>query len=220
MRELLDALVIAIDSVHEVLYLDQIALQHLLVYAVQLQLVQPLHVGLRPVALGIGEYQAVPQAEGQQLLLVPLEVRLDIVPHPDVFLDLIVLLCGNVHSLVAVVLQAFRDVLRVPLVRLDAPVASLYRHRRRREYDAHHITVRQVVIQRIAQASRLIAADELRPLRITLPQVVNVLHHQQMIRLYRLHIPRFFLALRQTAQCKICLMYVHSNVNCGIILHV
>ena len=70
------------------------------------------------------------------------------------------------------------------------------------------------------EADKEVSAYELGSLAVDLPQSINVFCYQNVVRRYRLNVARLFLAQRETAQCKTFLMHVHSDVNCGMIIHV
>ena len=130
---------------------------------------QPFQVRLGPGGLGLRVYQPMPQAEGKDLLLRSLQVCLDVVPHADVFLHLLVFFRGNMHRTVGVVSQTLCDVLRVPLVSLHALLALLFHHGRRSEDHAFQPAALQLMIQRVAQASRFVSADEFCFFTVQLP---------------------------------------------------
>ena len=97
---------------------------------------------LRPVVLDSVIVTPMPQTEGQYLLFDLFQGQTVVIPHPNEFLDLLILLCGNMHRAVIMVRKASGDHGCITSVCFDSLFPAWHRHTCRRKNHALHIVCR------------------------------------------------------------------------------
>jgi len=141
-RKFLDSLLDPSKLCRQIVVGQQIFFQNLLMQFLNTQCAEPAEMCLRPVVLGPVIVTPMPQAEGKNLLLDLFQGKTVVIPHPNEFLDLLILLCGNMHRTVIMVCKASGDHGCVALICFDPLFPARHRHTCRCKDHALHIVCR------------------------------------------------------------------------------
>ena len=161
---------------------------HVLVqgFAVQLRkikLFQPVQVSDAPFMTVIDI--SMTETEGVDLLLDLFQRQFVIIPHPEVFLNRGILICGNMNRVITTIGKALCDHHRITFVGFD-PFPLLSQHRCRCQDCAFDTGFGQLVIKGVAEAAGLVATFNGIGIGRAKPflQVVDKLNHIFIIRSY------------------------------------
>ncbi len=153
--DLFDPLVVTLYLCFLFFIRSHVLVQCFAIHRIQFELFQPSDMLDGPLSTNI--LMSMPKNKRVDLLLQLFLCQLMIIPHPQIFLNSIILTSWNIDWMVSAIAQALSDQTCITLICFNA-LSLLCEHCSRGQDDAFKSGVGKLVVQRIPKASCLVTA--------------------------------------------------------------